>query len=963
MEIQVLGPLEVRAAGQPLALGGVQQRAVFAMLALHLNEVVSTDFLVDGLWGGRAPPASATNTVQVYVSRLRRALQAADAFDPVGGAVLQRRGPGYLLELDPERLDLHRFERLVREGAQALRPAPARAASTLREALGLWRGQPLAEFADEPFARAEMPRLEQQRLAALEAYLEAELALGRHAQLVGELETLVACHPLHEGLRRLLMLSLYRSGRQAEALEAYRRARHTLSEELGIHPGRMLRELQSAILTQDRNLEWAPPTTEPPEHVVADVPFAGAAVPRPRVWNMPARNPHFTGRDDMLTELRRRLHGDENTLVVHALYGLGGVGKTQLALEYAHRFAADYELVWWIDAEQSVLIPDQLTRLAERLGLPPGPTVFETVNRLLAELRSRAGWLLILDNAERPADIAAYRPGGAGHVLITSRFPGWGALGGRLEVDVLARTETVALLRSRIPTLDEELADKLAAELGDLPLAAAQAAGYLEQTALPAADYLSRFRVRQASLLARGDVVGYHGRIDTTWALSLERLRVHDPAGVQLLELAAFLAPEPIPLFLVGEHPELLGEPLRATAADPDALSDTVGALVGYSLARRHPDGFQVHRLVQAVIRHQLPRDRQQVTVQRVVGLLSAASPGDPEDPASWTAYALLAPHVLAIASLSDRCPTGRHLVLNTAHYLHAHGDSHAGRAVCQQMIDRWRSIIGPDHPDTLTAASRLTLALFSVGEAEQARTLGQDTLQRSRQVLGPDSPTTLEVATALTVARVSLGEVEAARSLAEDTLQRCRRVLGPDHPMTLWVAGDLTAALLQVGEMEAARTLAENTLQRCLQVLGRDHAITLWVANCLTVARVSVGEVEAARDLGEDTLQRCRRVLDPDHITTLGAATALTVARVSVGEVESARALGEDTLQRCRRVLGRDHTTTLWAATALTHALAQLGEHESARALGEDTLQRCRRVLGPEHPIAPYLARAADIN
>src|SRR3712207_5264670 len=172
----------------------------------------------------------------------------------------------------------------------------------------------------------------------------------------------------------------------------------------------------------------------------------------------------------MLAELRRRLRAGKGTLVMQALYGLGGVGKTQLALEFAHRFAADYDLVWWIDAEQPVLIPDQLAALGARLDLPAGPTVADTVERLLAELRGRDRWLLVLDNAERPQDVAAYLPDGRGHVLITSRFPGWGALGGRLEVDVLTRTETIALLRARIPGMSEELADKLAAELGDLPL-------------------------------------------------------------------------------------------------------------------------------------------------------------------------------------------------------------------------------------------------------------------------------------------------------------------------------------------------------------------------------------------------------------------------------------------------------------------------------------------------------------
>src|SRR5688500_13385581 len=260
-----------------------------------------------------------------------------------------------------------------------------------------------------------------------------------------------------------------------------------------------LDETAASARLRDR-LAAVRPTRPPPFPRRAELPsdrpgskgrprFAGAL---PGVWKVPPRNPRFTGRDGMLTDLRRRLRAEEPTLVVQALYGLGGVGKTQLALEYAHRFAADYELVWWIDAEQPVLIPNQLARLAAGLGLPAGSTVTETVDRLLAALRGRDRWLLIFDNAERPGDIASYRPGGAGHVLITSRSPGWGALGGRLEVDVLTRAEAIALLQARVSTLDEMLADKLAAELGDLPLAAAQAAAYLEHTALPATDYLRR---------------------------------------------------------------------------------------------------------------------------------------------------------------------------------------------------------------------------------------------------------------------------------------------------------------------------------------------------------------------------------------------------------------------------------------------------------------------------------------
>jgi hypothetical protein len=561
-----------------------------------------------------------------------------------------------------------------------------------------------------------------------------------------------------------------------------------------------------------------------------------------------------------------------------------------------------------------VLISDQLAALAARLGLPLGPTVADTVDRLLAELRGRDRWLLVFDSAERPADIADYRPGGAGHVLITSRSPGWGALGGRLEVDVLPRAETMALLRARILALDEELADKLAAELGDLPLAAAQAAGYLEQTDLPPADYLRRFRAQRATVLARGDVVGYAGRIDTTWALSLERLSSEDPAAVQLLQLAAFLAPDPIPVALFSDCADLLDEPLRTTAADPDALIDTVGALVGYSLARRSADGFQVHRLVAAVIRHQLGPERQHATAQRVVALLAAATPGDPEDPASWAGYA---PHILATAPLGDHNPASRRLVLDTTRYLQAHGDSHAGRAVCAPLLDRWRAILGPEHLHTLAAASSLTIALISVGEAEAARALGEDTLQRSR------------------------------------------RVLGPDHLVTLWAAAALTTAMQHLGEAQPTRAVGDDTLQRSRRMLGPDHAITLLAATALTTALVELGEAQAARALGEDALKRCRRVFGPNHTTTLAAASTLTLALVRLGVAEPARTLGEDTLQRCRRVLGPDHVITLGAAAALTVALVELGEAEAARALGEDTLQRCRIALGPNNPITLYLAQA----
>jgi DNA-binding SARP family transcriptional activator len=250
LDFRLLGPLEVVDEGRPLALGGAKQRALLAVLLLRRNEVVSVDRLIDELWG-EEPPPTAAKVVQVYVSQLRKAL-ARDSRVPV----IETRSPGYVIRVEAGHLDAERFERLL-AGARRARSAgdPEGASRLLSEALALWRGQALADFAYEPFAQATIARLEELRLVALEERIEADLGAGRHPELVGELETLVAEHPLREGLRGQLMLALYRSGRQAEALEAYQQARRALVEELGIDPSPSLQELEKAILRQDPVLE------------------------------------------------------------------------------------------------------------------------------------------------------------------------------------------------------------------------------------------------------------------------------------------------------------------------------------------------------------------------------------------------------------------------------------------------------------------------------------------------------------------------------------------------------------------------------------------------------------------------------------------------------------------------------------------------------------------------------------
>ncbi len=283
MQYAILGPLAARAEGRELAPGGRKQRAVLALLLVHANELVPTARIVEELWPAERPPPTAVKTVQVYVSHLRKLL---------GETAIETRGPGYVLPVGPDDLDAARFERLVGESRRLLDADPAAAAEAAEQALGLWRGPALADVADLPFARGEIDRLEELRTVAREQRLEAELALGRHAQAVPELERLVEQQPLRERPRALLMLALYRSGRHAEALAAYQDVRRALVDELGLEPGQALQRLEKAILVQDAGLELPSPE---PARDGSDRPPPGRRGTRFGVPTAAARTPPATG--------------------------------------------------------------------------------------------------------------------------------------------------------------------------------------------------------------------------------------------------------------------------------------------------------------------------------------------------------------------------------------------------------------------------------------------------------------------------------------------------------------------------------------------------------------------------------------------------------------------------------------------------------------------------------------------
>jgi hypothetical protein len=563
----------------------------------------------------------------------------------------------------------------------------------------------------------------------------------------------------------------------------------------------------------------------------------------PRVWNIPARNAGFTGRDGLLVAVRERLLAGDKA-VVQALAGMGGVGKTQLAIEYAHRFAGSYDLAWWVDSEQGGLIGDQFAALGGALGgVEPG-TALEVVRAaVLGELRQRGRWLLVFDNAESPGDIRPWLPGGGGHVLITSREHRWAELAAPVEVDVLARAESVAMLQGRVAGLGDRDADQLGAELGDLPLAIAQAAGFMAETGTAAADYLDLLQTRASQILREGQPDSYPASLAAATEVTADRLAGDDPAAAELASVSAFLAPEPIPLDLFTGAASALPREVAARAADPIAWRQTLAHLARRSLARIDQRGLGMHRLTQAILRDRLTPGQAAATRAHAEAILAARDLGDGTDPATWPGWAALMPHLLAADLAATENSDLRWQACRACWYLRSRGDARGGQSLAQNLYQQWRQRLGGDDAQTLSIAHTLAVALRDLGRYADARDLDQDSLNRERRLHGDDHPSTLTSAGGLAGDLRRLGEVQAARDLDQDTLDRRRRVLGDNHPDTLQSANNLAVDLYQLGEAQAARDLDQDTLDRRRRVLGEDHPDTLTSAGNLAADQRALEE------------------------------------------------------------------------------------------------------------------------
>jgi tetratricopeptide (TPR) repeat protein len=675
--------------------------------------------------------------------------------------------------------------------------------------------------------------------------------------------------------------------------------------------------------------------------------------------NVPPRNPNFTGRETLLEHLHEQMRVGTTAVLPHALHGMGGVGKSQLAVEYVYRHQAEYDVIWWIPSERPAQIGNALAELAQRLQLPVGLEANAAVPAVREALRlgqPYATWLLIFDNAESPEAVRRYFPnGGPGHIMVTSRNPQWSNIARQLEVDVFARQESVALLRRRGPELSDEDAGRLAEALGDLPLALDQAAAWRAETGMPTDEYLRLFEEKRTELLEVSVPLDYQLPVAAAWNVSLDRLADASPGALRLLQVCSFFAPEPIPrtLFSRGRasnvHPAL--DELRR---DPMRLNRAIREISRYALAKiyHRTNSIQMHRLVQAVLMDRLDDAEQTAMRQSAHLMLADGDPNDPNSPDSWRAYADLYPHAMTAQAFRSTDPWVQQLIDNLSRYLYWWGDHRAAFDLARLAYDARREQLGATDPSTLRMGHWMGWLLFVLGRFTEAARLNQEVLNEYQELVDEDNEDLLRALGAVAADRRVAGDFKGALELAEEIYQRHVRALGPDDVETITAGHNLAVSLRLSGDLKRAYDIDEQNQRLRIQLYGTDHPITLESTRNLITNRRELGDYVGARAEAQAVADQLGHQLSPGHPQTLRALRTLSVALRKAGDHRAARRISEEVREGFLTRYGEDHPDTIAASLNLSSDLRETGDLDGAAELGERVYGSYQRLLrNDRHP------------
>lgn len=696
--------------------------------------------------------------------------------------------------------------------------------------------------------------------------------------------------------------------------------------------------------------------------------FARFMVPYPR-------NPHFVGRAHLLDVLRKKLSEQEPQKWNHrvALYGLGGVGKTQLALEYTYTMRAIYDKIYWISAATEADLFSGFQSIAQRIPVPGCINLSprDVAQHVLRWLRGHDNWLLVIDNLDEVDVVSGYLPDASPtkHTLLTTRHSRYYDIPAEgLEVDIMEINEAVELLLLRSnPGISQRTPGELAEcenivkVLGCLPLAIEQAAGYIREVSNDLYQFLSSYqrnRHRHHGRISKA-TLGYSESVSTTWRVSFERLERNNSDAIKLMKLLAFLNPDGILVDFLEAGKNGLSPELQEILSDRYRFYEALSELESFSIIRRQPDSssyirLKMHRLIQHVVRDELTSDAFAMMIREAIGLCECAFPPWHE----WR-YSLLMlcrryheqviPAISAIHSVQSK--DFGDLLQRVGVSLREDGKYQAARELLERAVEMIRATTGTESPATLTAMAELASTYQHEGRWNDAAELREQVLESSTRLFGEEHPNTMAAMGNLAVTYGDLGRWDDAVSLQERSLEGRSRILGEEHPDTLMMMANLAVTYFDRGGWTEAVILQERVLKAGGRLLGEEHPFTITAVANLAATYHSQGRWADAISLEEKVLGSRRKVLGEEHPDTLTAGANLAVTYYDQGRFADALRLQEKCLDSRRKLLGEEHPDTLTAASNLAVTYMARGQLTEAVTLGEMVLNARIKRIGEKHP------------
>ncbi|MDP9174211.1 MAG: FxSxx-COOH system tetratricopeptide repeat protein [Planctomycetota bacterium] len=661
---------------------------------------------------------------------------------------------------------------------------------------------------------------------------------------------------------------------------------------------------------------------------------------QPSVWNLSyAPNPYFVGREDVLEQIEHGFTTAKQRKPVQVIWGMGGMGKTSVAAEYAFRRQDHYDIVWWVRAETQATIASDLAKLGARLSTSGNVREWnrQASHIALRELNRRSRWLLIFDNANRAQDLTAYLPEGSGDVLITTSNPSWSSSTNTIPLNAWTPDEAVDFLRHRLGSIDDEhSAARLAKALNHLPLALEQAGACIEQTHISLNDYIQEFEKLWSELFGLTKPAGnYPTAAAMAWELSFRRVEAIDLPAAALLNLCAFLSPDDIPFRMILDAAEHLPDEMVLAAADPIRFAESLKTIRDFSLARASEKMIALHGVIAALAQDRLSDEEREKWCAAAVIVASNAFRYDSQDPRTWPSCGEALPHALAAAFNAQRLgvvpAVASDLLSRAGRYLLKQAQYTEARDVLETALNLVHTAFGASSAQAADVANNLGRACHRMGDLEDATKLYESAMAIDLAAYGPQDPHRATVANNLGMSLVAKGQPQQARELFEWALSVYQLRYGQDHPRVAGVMNNLGFVLMQLDEPEIARDCLEKALQISQAAYGTGHTQVACISMNLAGILKSKGDLIQAKQLLERALLIDQNALGLFHPAIARDLSHLGQLLAEEKDFAGAARNYERALLICESAFGSDHRKTAACLTELGKALMHTGETDKA--------------------------------